>query len=297
MPGVPHPSATVLVLRETHDGRSEQSGTTTGAGFQVFMVRRHPEAPFMGGAYVFPGGRVDIGDHGAATAAWCDGIEDARDGLADMSAADAIACRLAAVRELFEEAGVLLARPAEDVTDAADRVTHLQPARSELHAGRRTLRDLTEPAGFRVALDTLRPFAHWVTPPVEGRRFDTRFFVARMPEGQTAAHDTAENIDSAWLTPAAAIGAALNGSIVLPPPTWAVLRHLEHFAAVEAVLAWCRRQRVARCEPVMLIQNGTRVLLMPGDKLNADPEIDFVPPETRFEWRDGQWRPVQSALS
>jgi hypothetical protein len=133
-------------------------------------------------------------------------------------------------------------------------------------------------------------FAHWVTPPIDTRQFDTRFFVTRVPANQWPAHDETETTHSAWLTPARALAQARGSEIVLPPPTWTTLRELEPFDSVDEALAWARTRRQTRRQPKMLEEHGRRMLLLPGDPLYrevADPE---QPVETRFVLVDKVWR-------
>jgi 8-oxo-dGTP pyrophosphatase MutT (NUDIX family) len=275
----PKPAATVVVLRDS------------SAGPEVFMVRRHAGTAFRG-AHVFPGGRVDASDQEIAAADWCDGLEHADRQLGELTTAEARGYHVAAVRELFEEAGILLARPQPDRfisladADAHERFTRY---RADVHAGTHALRSIVEREALRLALDALVLFAHWVTPPapVERRRFDTRFFMTRLPPGQAPAHDDRETTDGAWITPAAAIASAIRREIVLPPPTWVTLRELERHSTVDAALAWAAARRVVRREPAIVNQNGDRVLVMP---LDDSPESASF--ERRFALRDGAWGPV-----
>jgi 8-oxo-dGTP pyrophosphatase MutT (NUDIX family) len=276
----PRPAATVLVLR---DGP---------AGPEVFMVRRHEGTAFMGGAHVFPGGRVDAAD-ADADAAWCDGIAHATSQLEGLPVSDALAFHVAASRELFEEAGVLLGRhPHGDFVSLAGAADHerLKRDRERVHEGQTTLRAVIEREGLRLALDALVLFAHWVTPPVDTRQFDTRFFMARVPPHQTPAHDDTETTHSLWVRPADAIAQAERHEIVLPPPTWTTLRELEPMASVDEALAWARRRTVVRRMPKAIEQGGRRMLLMPGDPLHPDPPGDDPPVETRFVLIDRRWR-------
>lgn len=250
-------------------------------GPEVFLVRRHEGTAFMGGAYVFPGGRVDEGDR-AGDPSWCDGLDHAAEQMRGVDRDEAIAYHIAAARELFEEAGVLLARTPTRERFAEDR--------AELHGGRATLRSIVEREGLRLSLDALILFAHWVTPPIDTRQFDTRFFLTRVPPDQTPAHDDTETTHSTWLTPAAAIAAASEGTIVLPPPTWTTLRELEPFASVEAARAWARARRVARRQPKLVEDQGRRMLLIPGDP-DYPEAFDPEPPlETRFVSVEKRWR-------
>jgi 8-oxo-dGTP pyrophosphatase MutT (NUDIX family) len=261
----PRPAATVLVLRDS------------SAGPEVFMVRRHEGAAFSG-AHVFPGGRVDPVDRGAADPSWSDGVDAAERQLADLDAAEAVGYHVAAARELFEEAGVLLARDASGrFVSLAEPATHdrFRRHRRTVHSGGASLREILEGEGLRLALDALIAYAHWVTPPLDARRFDTRFFVTRVPPDQTPAHDEAETTHGAWITPAAAIAAARQRDIVLPPPTWTTLRELERLTSVDEALGWARARHIARWEPVFQERNGQRTLIMPDD--------------TRFVWTTDRW--------
>ena len=277
----PRPAATVVVLR---DGP---------AGPEVFMVRRHEGTAFMGGAHVFPGGRVDAAD-GNADDSWCDGIAHAARQLAGLPAAEAVAYHVAAARELFEEAGVLLARhPDGDFVSLAAAADHerLKQDRARVHEGETTLRAVIEREGLRLALDSLVLFAHWVTPPVDTRQFDTRFFMTRVPPHQSPAHDETETTHSLWARPADAIAQATRDEIILPPPTWSTLRELEPWESVKDALAWARRRTVVRRMPKAIEHDGHRMLLLPGDPLHPDPAGDDPPVETRFVLIDRRWRP------
>jgi len=261
------------------------------AGPEVFMVRRHEGTAFMGGAHVFPGGRVDPAD-GDAADSWCDGIDAAVAQLDGLPREQALAYHVAAARELFEEAGVLLARHANgnyvSLTGPADH-ERLKGDRVRVHEGQTSMRAVIEREGLRLALDSLVLFAHWVTPPIDTRQFDTRFFMTRVPPHQTPAHDETETTHSLWARPTDAIAQSVNQEIVLPPPTWSTLREIEPFASVEDALAWARRRTVVRRMPKAVEQDGHRMLLLPGDPLHPDPAGDDPPVETRFVLIDRRW--------
>jgi 8-oxo-dGTP pyrophosphatase MutT (NUDIX family) len=262
------------------------------AGPEVFMVRRHEGTAFMGGAHVFPGGRVDAAD-GDAGDSWCDGIAHATRQLDGLPPAEALAYHVAAARELFEEAGVLLARdPGGHFVSLAKAADHgrLKMDRVRVHEGKTTLRAVIERERARLALDALVAFAHWVTPPVDTRQFDTRFFMTRVPPHQAPAHDNTETTHSLWVRPADAIAQSIQNEMVLPPPTWSTLRELEPLESVDDALAWARRRTVVRRMPKAIEQDGHRVLLLPGDPLHPDPGGDQPPLETRFVLIDGRWR-------
>jgi 8-oxo-dGTP pyrophosphatase MutT (NUDIX family) len=280
-------------------------------------VRRHRDLAFMGGAYVFPGGALDPADHDRASAQWCDGLDAAERQLAGIARQDAIAFHLAAIRELFEEAGVLFARRLSgeivSLTEESAR-RRFRQYRADMHAGLLSLRGIAERERLRLALDALVLFAHWVTPPIETRRYDTRFFLARVPPEQIPVHDAAETTDSEWISARSALAAGGRGEIMLPPPTWVSLRELEPFDSVSAALTWARRRAVLRREPSVQHRGTTPMLIMPGDPEypqtfvdenafsagretpspdRSSDDSDVVRYETRFAWSDGQWRPVQ----
>ena len=276
----PRPAATVVVLRDSP------------AGPEVFLVRRHEGTPFMGGAHVFPGGRVDAADHDGSVT-WCDGIDHAAQQLWSLAAREAIAYHVAAARELFEEAGVLLARDSDGryvSLAGADVHERFKRYRQDVHGGTASMRFIVEREHLRLALDALVLFAHWVTPPIDTRQFDTRFFLSRVPPDQTPAHDDTETTHSVWLTPAGAMAQSQSQEIVLPPPTWTTLRELEPFATVDEAIAWARVRRIVRRQPKLVEEDGRRMLLMPGDPLHPDPGGDDAPAETRFVSVGRQWR-------
>jgi hypothetical protein len=157
-----------------------------------------------------------------------------------------------------------------------------------VHAGSSTFREVLTVEGLRTAADVPALYAHWVTPPLGGRRFDTRFFAARLPPDQTAAHDEHETTGSAWTSAREAIRAAERREIVLPPPTWITLCELAEFGAVADVLAWTSRRDVIRREAARGERDGARVLLMP----HPDFATRWGRSETPFVWADDRWLPL-----
>lgn len=266
-------AATVVLLRDSPRGP------------EVFMVRRTLTIAFMAGAHVFPGGRVDDAD--AVDASWCDlPNPDALTRYPDLGFA------VTAARELFEEAGILLARYAsgqlvslEDV-EVGPRVSVMRGA---IHDKKLLFNAALAADGLRLAVDLIVPFARWVTPPNEVRRFDTWFFVARMPVGQAALHDDRESMASTWLTPAAAIAACIAGDINLPPPTWATLRELESFPTVADVEAWAATRSIVQRSPLLYEDAAGKEIIMPGNARH--PSKEAVTFETRFVWTGQRWLP------
>ncbi|ATQ28345.1 NUDIX hydrolase [Rhodococcus ruber Chol-4] len=203
-------------------------------GVEVFLLQRVRGMAFAGGMTVFPGGGVDPSDSAAAVAwagppvQWWSERFGTSENLAQ-------ALVLAAVRETFEECGVLLAGPTPD-TVVAD-TTAFAPARRQLEAREFTFGEFLEREGLVLRADLLRPWSNWITPVGEGRRYDTRFFVAAAPEGQIADGDTSEADAVRWQTPQEAIAHWQEGGSVLLPPTWSQLTALSRFGSVAEILA------------------------------------------------------------
>ena len=264
------PASTVVLIRPSK------------ARFEVFLVRRHDNVAFMGGAHVFPGGRVDAADRIEQPQRICDGVAEAAARMPDLPETEAVAYHVAAIRELFEEAGVLLARPFD-----AERV---RPFRQDVASGALTLEQLATREGLRLALDELVLFAHWVTPAIEIKRFDTRFFVARLPEGADPVHDNGETTHSEWMDPEDAVERCRRNDIALPPPTWTTLRTLEKLTSVDEAIAWARARQLVRIEPGFISNEEVTMLTLPGDPTFPPVEGFETPEETRFILTDGRWR-------
>lgn len=269
------PSSTVVLVRPA------------ARGIEAYLVRRHDAIAFMGGAHVFPGGRVDAADYFEQPRELCDGVDEACARMPDLSRADATAHAVAAVRELFEEAGVLLARAADG--SALDVCSPRVAAyRRGLLAGTDRLSAIAAREGLRLALDRLTYFARWVTPEADPRRFDTRFYLAVAPPGQEAVHDDGEAAGGEWMTPEGAIERCSKGDIVLPPPTWTTLRMFQAAATVDEAAALAAAATPVRVQPLAIERNGRRTILLPGDpEYPAVP--GFRPRETRFVVREGRW--------
>jgi 8-oxo-dGTP pyrophosphatase MutT (NUDIX family) len=268
------PASTVVLLRPANP-------------FEVFLVRRSDSIAFMGGAHVFPGGRVDAADHFDDIDSRSDGMSEAATRMPDVPADVAIAHHVAALRELFEEAGVLLARPLASIS-----TSQLERHRRDLLAGAVTFANIIRAERLRLAFDELAYFAHWVTPEIETRRFDTRFFIARAPDDQTPVHDDGETSHSEWLAPLAAIEQSRSGMISLPPPTWTTLSILSRFDSIDEVFGWARRKKpIPRVQPRFERRGDQTLLFYPGDPMYP-PVEGFDAAETRFVLENRRWRPV-----
>ncbi len=225
----PRPAATVVVVRDAP------------LGIEVLLLRRAERGDLNSGAWVFPGGLVDAADRAALP--YCRGVDEAAADKRLGLAAHALDYWAAAVRECFEEAGLLYARERAGAPLAVDteRAARLEAWRGPLQRGEQSLAALCHEEGLTLAADELVYFSHWVTPPGRAKRFDTRFFVARAPQGQDSSHDDGELVEQLWIAPAAALTRV--EPLKLMTPTLKTLEAIARFANVEALLAWAREPR------------------------------------------------------
>jgi 8-oxo-dGTP pyrophosphatase MutT (NUDIX family) len=248
------PAATVTLVRDA-DG-----------GLEVLMLQRNFQSGFMPGMYLFPGGALDPGDAAAAVASRCAGLDDDRASAAMGLPSGGLAYWAAAIRESFEEAGVLLAYDDEERLVNPGESKHMQrfeAYRSKLNAGQNVLGDMLEREGLRLAVDRLTYFSHWITPVTAPRRYDTRFFVAHAPEGQEALPDKVEAISHVWVNPARAVEQYRAGKFKMRTPTIRTLEKFAEFDAAEALIADLRGQTSI---PAILPRIGPKgERLMPGD--------------------------------
>ncbi len=282
-------AATVVLLR-------------AGAGGpEVLMVRRKKGSAFMADAFVFPGGRVDDGDANSHPLSGENTI--ARDGRLAQLADDeprAVSCCVAAIRELFEEAGILLAVDDQGAMVRTDGQSWFTESRRSVHEGTRGFREVLAEQDLALSLGELAFFARWVTPANESRRFDARFFLARMPSGQTATFDETELHEQRWSTPRAILDDYERGTVKLPPPTIWHLTDLTAHRTVESALAWARAREVAVIRPKLVPIDGNVGIVLPWDSeypsLPGDGTViarthPVAGPVTRFVLLDGRWIP------
>ena len=255
------PAATVMLLR---DGER---------GLEVFMLQRTLSAAFARGMFVFPGGRVDDADHAAEFEPVCDGLDDVAASRRIGVDRGGLAWLVAAIRECFEEAGVLLAKRADDDQvirfDEDATIERFNAARHAVHDGQRSLVDVCRAEGLVLLVDRLYLVDRWLTPLGEHRRFDTRFFVAAAPPSQAPLHDDNETIASLWVRPDDAVSAFAAGDLQMFPPTLACLRRLAESATVGEALDAASRTGVPKLvEPRLVLSADERVLdvLLPGDE-------------------------------
>jgi 8-oxo-dGTP pyrophosphatase MutT (NUDIX family) len=238
-------AATVLLLRDV------------AGALEVFMVVRHHEIDFAAGAMVFPGGKVDESDRPPH-------VGDVVSGASDLTDED-VAVRIAAIREAFEESGVLLARRsgATDVVSAAEALELGSRYRVALASGEISLSEVARREGLVLSCELLVPFAHWITPVGMPKRFDTHFFLAVAPNEQLAMHDGSESVDSTWTAPNAALTESDAGRLTIIFPTRMNLQKLARSRTVADALETAGRSRVVTVMPEVDLESG--VLRIPAD--------------------------------
>jgi len=244
-PVTPRDSATIILLRDGADG------------LEVFMLERHLRSDFAGGAYVFPGGTIDERDTDPAAMSFLDGEVDGEPSF-----------YLCAIRETFEEAGVLLARHDGAPVKLDDRFAEY---RRELAGRGGSLAAFAEREGLRFAGDLMHYFSRWVTPEFAPKRYDARFFVAAMPDGQDPLHDDVETTASTWIRPADAIAQAREGSFSIIFPTRKTLETLSTFATAKDVIASTRGKEIVTILPTVVIADGQAKVVLPGDSTLHEP--------------------------
>jgi len=296
---VPKKATTIILLRNK-----------PSAEFEAFLLKRHEKSNFMAGNYVYPGGRIDREDHHLGICPHCSGrtLSDTRKILGGgLSPEESLACWIAGIRELFEEAGVLMAYGPQGsplaLKDPEDR-KRFACYREQLQKGEISLFRIVQKEKISLALDRIRYYARWITPEARPQRFDTYFFIALHPEGQEAVHDQRETTAGLWITPRQALEQNMAGEIVLSPPTLKTLEDLSRFGSFEELLFSIEEPTTEPILPVL-----TRVAEEPVIVFPWDPEFEtykrgeprgFMPHgilsrrgdnTTRVVFRDGRWLP------
>jgi len=244
-PAEARPAATIALMR---DGRE---------GPEVLLLRRSRSAGFVPGAYVFPGGRVDASDADPQVVARLDGL-DAEGAARRLELPDAdppgLAYYLASLREAFEETGILVAHDADGVPPpTADEDPTVDALRDDLMEDRLTFPQVLDRLGCRLDGAAVEYLAHWITPLAEPRRYDTRFFAAKVRDGAHAIIDPREMTDALWITPAEALRRHDQGTLPMVFPTVLTLRDLETFASVDEILSDLRGRRIRTIMPTLVI--------------------------------------------
>ena len=252
-------AATVMLVRDRHEG-----------GMEVFMLRRNLNSDFVGGAYVFPGGAVDEADRHADLEAVCEGRSDDQASVLLGVDKGGLAYWVAAIRECFEEAGVLLATEADtnDVISFKDPETaeHFNRHRKAVDSGEARLLEICELEGLQLAVDQIHYFSHWITPVGPPRRYDTRFFVTAAPPEQVPLHDDRETIANTWIAPQEAIDRHAAGEFEIIFPTIKNLEAIARFdKSADLLAAAAAIEEVPTILPRITSDgHGVRILL-PGD--------------------------------
>ncbi|GHI88879.1 NUDIX hydrolase [Streptomyces xanthophaeus] len=247
----PRRAATVMLLRDTP------------AGPAVHMLRRRTSMAFAGGAYAYPGGGVDprdaehqVGWAGPSRQDWAERLGT------DPAVAQAVVC--AAVRETFEEAGVLLAGEGPDTVVGDTTGDDWEADRLALVARELSFAAFLDRRGLVLRSDLLGAWARWITPEFEPRRYDTWFFVAALPEGQRTRNASTEADRTVWIRPADAADGYDKGELLMMPPTIATLRSLEPYAGAAEALAAAPAQELAPVLAQATLEDGELVLSWPG---------------------------------
>jgi 8-oxo-dGTP pyrophosphatase MutT (NUDIX family) len=245
-------AATVVLLRDA------------ATGIEAFLLRRVGTMAFAAGMYVFPGGRVDPDDARTETG-WVGPPPDTLTGplSADLPTARALVC--AAVRETFEESGVLLA--GSDAGHVVDPVgPEWEEDRRALEAREQSIASLLCRRGLVLRTDLLRPWAHWITPEPEPKRYDTRFFVAALPAGQVTRDVGGESDRTVWMTPRAALASHADGELAMLPPTAFTLAEIAEYPDVAAVLQAAAKRDVKPVLPRIVVSGDEAALLLPHEE-------------------------------
>ncbi len=255
---------------------------------QVFLMKRHGLSDVLGGAYVFPGGKVDKAD---ALLDAGQHLDQAASALAaalnepNLLPSHASALYVAALRESFEESGVLFAAQA-----TAEQIE----AATALHQAGMPFNQILQQIALRLQTENIIPWSRWITPKVSSvshKRFDTRFFIAALPANQTASCANHETTESIWLSPREALASYWNKDISLAPPQIMSLVHLSRHDTVASVLAQAARTPAPLIEPQPYNMDGTRVICYPGDAAHTSPSR-ALPGPTRLCYRNNRFEPI-----
>jgi len=282
---VPKDSATVILVRRAQ-----------GKTPEVFLARRHASQSFMAGVYVFPGGQLEASDADIAETKLLSASDDFQPHTllqdSNLTRDMALGFYICAIRETFEETGVLFARNAsDDSIDFCNATIQARFAayRQPLNEGKITLAEIIRQEGLVVMPELLTPYSHWITPEIVPQRFSTRFFLAEFPHGQNAVTDKDELTSSLWVTPGEALQMYIAGKIAMMPPTLKTLEEMAEFCAIDELFAAARNRKIYPIMPQPM--KG-------GLKLPHDPEYSIErykqparPGETsRFLMTGGIWQ-------
>jgi 8-oxo-dGTP pyrophosphatase MutT (NUDIX family) len=291
---VPKPAATVVLAQERN------------GELQVYLLRRSACSGFMPGNYVFPGGVVDTEDH--APALWKAHMDMDEDAFfeklgGDLTLEETLIYGAAAIRETFEEAGVLLGsrkpQSQHDLEMACER-------RMDEKLPKGWLREWVDKEGWILAVSWLAPWSHWITPEARSRRYDTRFFIAMMPAEQECIPDSRETTHGIWINPRKGLKENLNGDLFLSPPALVTLHELSQYSNMEALAKKLENRAWGEaCLPILIRSQQEALILLPEDPMyNRAREIDITSQEkvplavgdafSRLWYHEGSWIPLKS---
>ena len=257
---IPKKATTIILLREKKP-----------EGFEVFLLRRHEKSSFMAGNFVYPGGRVDREDGHPEILSNCKGmtLDEAHQILrGTISPEESFAHWVAGIRELFEEAGVLLAYDrlcSPFVIKNQIEQERFLNYRSLLQKGKMTLLQIAREEEILFALDQLHYYAHWITPEAFSERFNTRFFLALHPVGQEANYDQKETTAGIWITPQKALQENLKGEVILSPPTLKTLEDLSRFKSMDDLFNSLKTKEYQPILPFLTKISSGPIIIFPWD--------------------------------
>lgn len=254
-------ASTIVLVRDTQ-----------GSELEVLMLERNTESGYVPGAHLFPGGGVDGADRSNDYLDICTGIEDATANRNVDSDGNDLPWRVAAIRECFEEAGMLLATP------APDDIKQFAPYRTTVTEHPEKLMAMCRTENVKLATDRLHYFSRWITPHGAPRRYDTRFFVTVAPDNQLPIEDRVEIVKTIWITPRQALKAYGEGSFDMLLPTVKTLETIGQFEDVKSLIEWTGNLgTIPSIQPRMRMYDGKLQVLLPGD--DGYDDTDEYPPE------------------
>ncbi|PKN18073.1 MAG: hypothetical protein CVU71_11165 [Deltaproteobacteria bacterium HGW-Deltaproteobacteria-6] len=282
---VPKESATVILVRSNPE-----------SNWEVFLACRHRNQSFMAAAYVFPGGQVDAADADLQLNNFIAAPDQFNPqallqdpGLSPEMAQSIFIC---AIRETFEEAGILIAQDSGGHSlkfDSNQSIDRFADYRRELNAGQMTLKEIAEKENLLLSPEALVPYAHWITPEISPKRFSTRFFLAQLPEGQLTTTDCDELTDCLWGTPENILKMHDNKEVMLMPPTLKTLEELAAYTTIDALFSGIKDRAIYPILP----QHSENFLKLPHDpeygieKFKVPARLDEP---SRIIFTDGIWQ-------
>lgn len=289
----PSRASSVILVRDTPNG------------VETFLIKRHEASSFMGGFYAFPGGNVEAADSSDELHGCVEGLslDAAQDCLGKGVAPEiALAHWVAGIREVFEEVGVLFARDEGGTPISfADKNKRklFEEYRELLNKGEMTFARRLIQEHLTLTASSLIHYAHWITPLARSIRYDTHFFLAQLPTGQTPSVDHRETIEGIWQRPEEAVKENTAGGCPLTPPALCILQGLASFSSVREIRKYCTGRRLSDpILPILIHVQDTETILLPGDKLYTEyggealEHCNNLPQPLRLVLKDGRWLPA-----